>query len=245
MINQDKWIGSLPKVNNGLSEETNHLDHNRWVNTISKNNKNTSKKTYSSMKKYSVTAILFIFGLLLVSVVKNETRNLQKEINNLKVSIGVLKFNLDQETLDNEVITSPDNISQLAKEYLNTDFVTYKRSQIQKLGNETEKFTEVKKLKKETTNKKKNFSDSIKFHVAKSIEQKKTEITKLQELYSNPQSIPEEIKTQVAITIKEKKTELKNIYQEPKDLFTLERVGRWSVVQVVKVFLGMPIIPGR
>ena len=76
-------------------------------------------------------------------------------------------------------------------------------------------------------------------------EKKKTEIRKLQELYSNPGSIPGEIKTQVAIKIKEKKIELKNIYNEPKDIFTLERVGRWSVVQVVKLFLGIPIIPGR
>ena len=68
---------------------------------------------------------------------------------------------------------------------------------------------------------------------------------KLQELYSNPKSIPDEIKTQVAVRIEEKKIELKNIYSAPKDILTLERVGRWSVVQVVKLFLGMPIIPGK
>ena len=45
--------------------------------------------------------------------------------------------------------------------------------------------------------------------------------------------------------IEKKKIELKNIYSEPKDIFTLERVGRWSLVQVVKLFLGMPIIPGK
>ena len=68
---------------------------------------------------------------------------------------------------------------------------------------------------------------------------------KLQELYSNPKSIPDEIKKQVAVRIEEKKIELKNIYSAPKDILTLERVGRWSVVQVVKLFLGMPIIPGK
>ena len=45
--------------------------------------------------------------------------------------------------------------------------------------------------------------------------------------------------------IKEKKTGLRNIYRSPKDIATLEKVGRWTVVQVVKAFLGMPIIPGR
>ena len=68
-------------------------------------------------------AVLFVCGLLFVSVIKNETRNLEKEINSLRASNNVIKFNLDQAILDNEVITSPENISRLAKEYLNTDLV--------------------------------------------------------------------------------------------------------------------------
>ena len=83
-------------------------------------------------------------------------------------------------------------------------------------------------------------SDGIKTQVAKRIEIKKTEMRKLQELYYNPKSIPKEIKTQVAVQIEEKKNEIRNIYNAPKDVFTLERVGRWSVIQVVKLFLGMP-----
>ena len=39
--------------------------------------------------------------------------------------------------------------------------------------------------------------------------------------------------------------ELRDIYISPKNAFTLERIGKWSVIQVVKLFLGMPIIPGR
>ena len=84
-----------------------------------------------------------------------------------------------------------------------------------------------------------------KLKVAKGIEEKKTEIRKLQALYSNPKLISGEIKTQVANQIEEKKTELKNIYHSPKNVITLEKVGKWSAVQVVKAFLGMPIIPGR
>ena len=246
MINQDKWISSLPKTNTGFVKTTNQLDHDRWINSIPKKNVHTSVKKYS-LKKYSLMSILFICGLLFVSVVKNETRGLQKIINNLEASVNVIKFNLDQAILDNEVITSPDNISLLAKEYLNIDLVSYKKSQIKKLRDENEKFTKVNKIKKEKINKKKikNLSDSIKTQVAKRIEIKKTEMRKLQELYYNPKSIPKEIKTQVAVQIEEKKNEIRNIYSAPKDIFTLERVGRWSVVQVVKLFLGMPIIPGR
>ena len=198
MINQDKWINSLSKVNPKFTSDTNQLDYYRWVETIPKKNTyNTlKKKTYNSVKKYSLMAILFVCGLLFVSVIKNETRGLQKIINNLEASVNVIKFNLDQAILDNEVITSPDNISLLAKEYLNIDLASYKKSQIEKLRDENEKFTKVNKVKKEKINKKKikNLSDSIKTHVAKKVEEKKTEIRKLQELYSNPKSIPGEIK---------------------------------------------------
>ena len=241
MINQNKWINSLPKINTKFSQTINQLDHDRWINTISKND------SYSSVKKYSFMAILFVCGLLFVSVVKNETRNLQKEINNLEASINVIKFNLDQAILDNEVITSPGNISLLAKEYLNIELVSYKRSQIKPLNDGAEKFVNIDKIKKEKISKTKikNLSGVIKTQVSKKIKEKKIEIKKLQELYSDPKSIPYEIKTKVARQIEEKKTELKNIYKKPKDLVSLERVGKWSVIQVVKVFFGMPIIPGR
>ena len=247
MINQDKWIDSLHKTNIKFNEETNQIDHYRWVNTIPKKETYNVVKKYSGIRKYSLMAVLFVCGLLFVSVVKNETRNLEKEINSLRASINVIKFNLNQTILDNEVITSPENISRLAKEYLNIDLVSYKKSQIKKLGDENEKFTKVNKIKKEKINKKKikNLSDSIKTQVAKRIEIKKTEMRKLQELYYNPKSIPKEIKTQVAVQIEEKKNEIRNIYNAPKDIFTLERVSKWSLLQVVKLFLGMPIIPGR
>ena len=234
MINENKWLNSLPKTNQEFSKTSNHLDNDRWTNTIPK------VKNYSSTKKYFFLTAFFVFGLLLVSVVKNETRSLQKEINNLEASIDKIKFNLDQAILDHEVLTSPEHISLLAKEYLNIDLVPYKSSQIKHINDEHTKFTEVSKIKKE-----KKISSSIKKQVAKKIRKKKTEIRKLQELYSNPETIPDEIKTHVAVKIKEKKTELKNIYSSPTNVFTLERVGRWSVIQVVKLFLGMPIIPGR
>jgi len=249
MINRDKWISSLPNINTESKKKTNQLDHDRWINTVPNRLINTipKKNTYNSVKRYSMVAILFVCGLLFVSAVKNETRNLQNVINNLEASVAAIKFNLDQAILDNEVITAPENISLLAREYLNIDLVSYKRSQIKQLNDSDENFVKVNKIKKEKINNKKakNLTASIKTQVEKRIEKKKTEIRKLQELYSNPESIPDEIKTQVVVKIEEKKIELKNIYNAPKDIFTLERFGRWSVVQVVKLFFGMPIIPGR
>ena len=247
MINKDRWINSLPKVNSKFIKGANELDPHIWVNTIPVPNPVPKKNTYNSVKKYSLMTILFVCGLLFVSVLKNETRNLQKEINKLEAAINVIKFNLNQAILDNEVITSPENISRLAKEYLNINLTSYKRSQIKNLNDKTEEFTKVNKIKKKETSKEKikNLSTSIKSQVAKKIEKKKTEIKKLQELYNDPRTIPDEIKTQVSKQIKEKEIGLRNIYNSPKEVFTLERVGKWSVVQVVKVFLGMPIVPWR
>ena len=216
MINHHKWISSLPKVNKKISETINPLDHENSTNTIPK------KDSYNSVKKYTLLTVLFICGLLFVSIVKNETRNLQKGINNLETSINLIKFNLDQAFLDHEIITSPENISLLAKKHLNIDLTPYKRSQIKQLNAENEKFTKINKTKKE-----------------------KTKMQKFKKLYSHPRSIPNEIKTHVAKRIEEKKVEIVNIYHEPKSIITLERAGRWTVIQLVKAFLGMPVIPGR
>ena len=189
MINKGKWLGSLPK-NNYHNVEINQLDHDRWINTIPK------KNTYNSIKKYSFAIILFVSGLVLVSAVKNETRNLQKEINNLQASVKVLKFNLSQTILDNEVLTSPENISKLAKEHLNSDFMPYKKTQIKKFSDEIENFIPIEE--KVVKGKNKKLKDSVKSQLIKEIYQKKVEIKKLQEMYNSPKSIPGEVKTQIA-----------------------------------------------
>lgn len=239
MINKDKWINSLPNINNRSSQTESQLDYDKWINTIPK------KNAYNSVKKYSLIAFLFIFGFLLVSAVKNETRNLQKIINNLEASVDVIRFNLDQAILDNEVITSPKNISLLAEDYLDIDLVSYKRSQIKGLNDKSEKSVNANNEEKIRKKKIDIFQASIKEKVAKQIKERKTEIRKLQELYSDPKSLPGEVKIQVAKQIEEKRVELKNIYQNPGETITLARVQRWGAVQIVKAFLGMPIIPGR
>ena len=241
MINKDKWIGSLPGKNTRFSNTINQLDYDKWIKTIPK------KKSHDSVRKYSLVSIVFVCGLLFVSAIKNETRNLQKEINNLEISINLIKFNLDQAFLDNEVITSPENISRLAKEYLNINFISYKRNQIKRLDDDMDVISEPveKDVSSKSVEKNEKFSENLKKGIAKKIEKKRTEIRKLQELYAQPETIPGEIKIQVAKKIKEKKTELKKLYSSPKEVITLEKAQKWIAVQVVKVFLGMPIIPGK
>ena len=231
MKNTNKWISSIRNVK---IDETisNQVNHEKWENSI------PSKKNYISVKKYSLISVLFIFGLLLVSVVKNESRGLQKEINNLKASNKIIKFNLDQAILDNEVIISPENISILAKIYLNEDLASYKRSQIKKL-NDKNNFLDNKIVIK------KKLANNIKIEIAKKIEHKKQKIKGLQDIYSNPKEIPSAIKIKVATKIQEKKKKLTNIYDSPGDVFSPSKIAKWSVVQVVKLFLGIPVFPGR
>tara|TARA_B100001123_G_scaffold19978_1_gene22214 strand:+ start:302 stop:985 length:684 start_codon:yes stop_codon:yes gene_type:complete len=227
MINENRWIKSLPDSESN-KEVKDQIDPNIWTNTISK------KNSYSSISKYSFVAALFIIGLVFVSVVKNETRNLQKEINILHASINSIKFNLDKAVIDNEVLTSPENISYLAKEYLNDYFRPYKKSQIHR---ESDKF--IKTSLKNKTNK------SLQTKVAQALEKKKLEIAKLKKIYSNTESVPQEIKAHVAIKIEQKKKEIKNIYSEPEKIFTSGKAQRWAAIQVVKAFFGIPIIPGK
>ena len=235
MINNDKWINSLPKINSKQPQEVLSIDHNKWLDTIPK------KNTYSSVKKYSAITVLFIIGLLLIPIVKNETRNLEKEISYLRASIDRIEFNLTQAILDYEVITSPENISKLAKEHLNTDLTFYKKSQIKNL-NRNDQISEEAKIKNKTIN---DLPENVKAQLKTKIKKKKEEIAKLKELYNDPRSIPKEIKVKVAKQIKEKKFELKSLYESPGDTFTLGKIGKWGVIQVVKAFLGMPVIPGR
>ena len=51
MINQDRWIDSLPKVNSKFIKGANELDPHRWVNTIPVSNPVPKKNTYNSVKK--------------------------------------------------------------------------------------------------------------------------------------------------------------------------------------------------
>ena len=237
MINNDKWINSLPNINSKQNEELLQIDNNKWTDTIPK------KNNYNSVKKYSFMTIIFVCGLVLVSIVKNQTRVLEKEINYLKASITAIEFNLKQATLDNEVITSPENISKLANEYLKDDLQYYKKSQIKNLYGDGKI---IKKISKKNNQKILNkLPAKVKAQVETKIKKKKEEIDKLKELYNNPKSIPYEVKTKVAKQIERKKFELKNLYESPKDLITIQRVGKWGVVQVVKAALGMPVIPGR
>ena len=229
-LDSNRWINTLPNTNGD-----NSLNPNKWINTLPKKNES------NSFKKYSVITILFIVGLIFVSIVKNETRNIQKEINNLKASILDLKLEFHQTSLDHEVITSPENITLLAKEHLEINLFPYKKSQIRHLYQKTEisKKIEEKKYKKIS----KKLPEEIRIKIAKKIVLKKNELKKIKEIYDEPKNLPIEIKTRVAKKIKKTKKDLKSLYSSPKD--AVEKAQRWVALQVIKSFFGMPVIPGK
>ena len=239
-IDSNKWINTLPS-SKFKSSENKEMDASRWVNTLPK------KKISNPLTKYTAPIVFFVVGLIFVSVIKNETRNLQKEINNLQTSINVLKDNLHNAILDHQFITSPENISLLANEYLENDFIHYKKSQIIELNNKIKTFS-ISKKDNDVLNQgksKKNLSDKLRLEVAKKIEKKKIELKKLKEIYSRPEELPGEIKVKIAKKVQKTKTDIKNLYSDPKDAVDLTKVQRWAAIQVVKAFFGMPIVPGK
>ena len=237
MIDHEKWIGTLPIIKNKDSDHnTFSTNPDKWIDTIPTIPK---QKTKNGIKKFSLTLALFVIGLILVSTIKNKTRNLQKEIYDLKASISDLGADLHKATLDYEVITSPENISQLAEKYLETELVYYKKSQIKKLNEKAENPTLLDVTKDS------KLKSKIKLKVAQKIEKKKIELQKLKELYKQPKKIPDEIKISLAKKIEEKKTELKKLYKDPKQSIDIKKIQQWGVIQIVKVFLGVPVIPGK
>ena len=183
----------------------------------------------------------------MVSVIKNGTRNLQKDISNLKASVNVLKFDLHQTILEHEVLASPENISRLANEYLEPDFVFYKKSQVRQLSERLKISAQSKEKKYQSTFKKKNKikTGEIKLRIAKKIVATKTELKKLQELYATPERLPKEIRLQISKKIRTKKNQLKQLYSDPYSTVMSKKAQKWAGIQIVKVFLGIPVVPGK
>tara|TARA_B100000686_G_C16540947_1_gene837435 strand:+ start:343 stop:966 length:624 start_codon:yes stop_codon:yes gene_type:complete len=205
-INPETWINTLPKTKIRGNENMT-INPETWINTLPK------KKIRSSSKKTSTILLFFVVSLVAVSMIKNSTRNLEKEISDLKAEIKNLKMDLHQETLEHEVITSPENISKMAKEYLDFNLIPYKKSQVKELY-ENDPSTNERELKSTVS------------------------INKIKNL-------PKKTKLEVAAKIKNTKKNLENLYEDPKGSIDKVKVQKWAVLQLVKAFIGMPIIPGR
>jgi len=204
---------------------------------------NNIQKT-SSIPKYPILMILFVIGIVSVSIIKNETRSLQKEINKLQTSIKLLKNNLIEEKLDYETITSPENISLLAREFLDEDFLPYKKKQIKNLNDKIILNKNTKKITKNLKNKSK-IKKKIIIAKEKVINDKKVAFQKIKEIYSEPEKLPSEVKFKFSNTIENTKASIQNFYSDPKTAIKSPRAQKWAAIQVVKAFFGIPIVPGK
>ena len=235
MINSEQWKNTLPGINLDKKNKNYDLDPEKWINTLP-NNTLPKKNKKSFAKSFSVTLIIFFIGLIFVSVIKNKTRSLQKEINDLQASIENLEIDLNLTSLDYEVITSPENLSELAKKHLEFELHSYKKSQIKNLKNEEQLISKVNEIE----------SQSISFIAKSQIKKKyKKNIKKVKELYNEPKKIPTELKMTLTNNIERKKENIKKMYNNPKEIITREKLRNWGTIQIVKAFLGIPILPGK
>ena len=235
MINSEQWKNTIPGISKCDGSKNYDLDPEVWLNTVP-NSTPPKKNKKSFVKNFSITLAVFLIGLIFVSVIKNKTRSLQKEINDLQTSIKNLKIDLKLTTLDYEVITSPENLSEMAKKHLEFELNSYKKSQIQNLKNEEQLISKTTKVE----------SQSVTTLVKSKIKKKYNKDIKIvKKLYRDPEKIPEELKMTVTKRIEKNKNNIKKIYNNPKEIITKEKLQRWGTIQIVKAFLGIPIAPGK
>ena len=234
MINYEKWTNTLPAaIKKNSNNEKYSSDPNKWVDTIPKKNRKLS------LGKLSASIVFFVICLALVSVIKNKTRNLQKEINNLHASINQIEIDLHNATIDHAVLTSPENISLLAKKYLEAELIHYEKSQIKEFSDKKLDAVMNETIKENKSHKK------IRTVVVKKIKEKKKELKKLKQMYNEPREIPNEAKVLLVKKIEKKKLELKELYNNPTEIINVKKIQQWGTIQLVKAFLGIPIVPGK
>ena len=67
------------------------------------------------MKKYIFLIFFFIFGIFFISNIKNETRDIEKNIRNINAKIFTLNAELHEAELDYNYLSSAANLSILSE----------------------------------------------------------------------------------------------------------------------------------
>ena len=67
------------------------------------------------MKKYIFLIFFFIFGIFFISNIKNETRDIEKNIRNINAKIFTLNTELHEAGLDYNYLSSAANLSILSE----------------------------------------------------------------------------------------------------------------------------------
>lgn len=167
--------------------------------------------------------MFLISGLIFTSIIKNKTRLLEKKLLYLDKEVNILNSSLDEATLDFEYLSSPHNISLLVQNYLDENFMHYRKSQIIRLGEtpiEEEKIPKiVRKISKLPA------------------QQKNIDLKILAKKNTTHQFIEKKI------AIKES-FEPEKISDDSKAQNAKKKIQRWAGLQFIKAMFGIPIIPG-
>jgi len=74
-------------------------------------------------KRISIVAFIVIFGTICVSYIKNKTRDLEKEILKVNQEQTDLVAKLKNEKLENNYLSAPERVKQLAKKHLSPEYI--------------------------------------------------------------------------------------------------------------------------
>ena len=164
--------------------------------------------------------ITLISGLIFTSLIKNKTRLLEKDLLYLDNEINSLTSILSEASLDFQYLTTPKNVSLLAKNFLDENFFYYKKSQIKKSIKAAKDLVILKKLTNDNTFKQSSIEKSVnkKSNVAKRIDNSQLLIVKT--IYNRQP-------------------------QRSEKIVVSKKVQKWVGLQVIKALLGIPSIPGK
>ena len=82
------------------------------------------------MKKYIFLIFFFIFGIFFISIIKNETRDIEKNIRNINAKIFTLNTELHEARLDYNYLSSSANISILSEKIFKDELNFYSLKQL-------------------------------------------------------------------------------------------------------------------
>ena len=75
------------------------------------------------VKKYLVSFLFLLIGLIGIHFLKNKTRELEHKIEKISKNINFLKENLEIQKVEFSYLSNPVRITTLAKEYLSNDYI--------------------------------------------------------------------------------------------------------------------------
>ena len=80
--------------------------------------------------KITLSVIVFIFFLIITSIIKNQTRTLEKQINQLSKKISLKEKDLNESQVDFYYLTSPLLIEKKIKNLSFNNYLPMKHSKI-------------------------------------------------------------------------------------------------------------------